>query len=168
MKRLFYTTLVFLALSSISAADGNTELSISTGNYAPFTDETAPNQGLVNQRITQIASAAGYTVKFDYLPWMRALELARTGKYAASSYWYFSAERQADFFHVGPVLYDELVFITRQDQVFPDWTELTELSALTFGAVPGYTYTEEFWRLSEAGEITVETAQSDESNLRKL
>ena len=150
-----------------SMAEANV-LRIASGEYAPFTDQNAPGGGIVNEFVTQVAETAGYTVEFDYLPWMRSLELTRTGRYVASSYWFFREEREEEFIHVGPVVSDRLVFFRRVETELPEWTDILDLSDFRIGAVTGYTYTPDFWDQAEAGELTVETAQSDEANLRKL
>jgi len=143
-------------------------LAVATGEYAPFTDPSAPDGGIVNRRIRQIAEAAGYEVEFRYMPWMRALEQTRSARFAATSFWYYKEDREAEFIHVGPVVRDRVVFFRRSDVDMPDWSRLEDLGGLTVGAVSGYTYTTEFWDLADAGLLNVEIAQSDEANLRKL
>ncbi len=143
-------------------------LQIATGDYAPFTDQNAPDDGLVNNVVREMAHAAGYEVEFTYLPWMRALELTRNARFSATSYWYFQREREADFIHVGPIVSDRLVFFRRADSPLPHWTALGDLGDITIGAVTGYTYTDDFWDLAANGTLRVETAQTDEANMRKL
>ena len=158
---------LFFSAGQIASADQNV-LRIATGDYAPFADQTAPDDGIVNDTVRRIAQSAGFSVEFEYMPWMRALEMTRSARFFATSYWYFSEERVADFIHVGPVVYERMVLIRRADTPFPEWHSLRDLSGMTIGAVTGYTYTEDFWDLAEAGELRVETAQNDEANLRKL
>lgn len=141
---------------------------IATGEYAPFTDSTAPNGGTVNEFVQEIAEVAGYEVEFDYLPWMRGLELTRLGRYAGASYWFFNEEREADFIHVGPVNIDRMVLFRRADADIPAWSDIGDLADLTLGAVTGYTYTPDFWEMAESGQLNVQVAQNDEANIRKL
>lgn len=143
-------------------------ISIATGDYPPFTDAAAPDGGLVNAVVAAIAEAAGLQAAFDYMPWARALEVTRQGDYAATSFWYQSDERAADFIHVGPIIEDRLVLFHLRDTVVPDWTVLTDLAGLRIGAVTGYTYTADFWDLAEAGALTVDVAHSDLANFRKM
>ncbi len=158
-------SLVFLC----GAAHAETEiLRISSGDYAPFADQSAPDGGIVNARIHEIAEQAGFEVEFEYMPWMRGLELTRIGRYAGASYWFYREEREADFIHVGPVVADQMVLFRRVDTDLPEWTDVQDLREMTFGAVTGYTYTPDFWDLAEAGVLSVQTAQNDEANFRKL
>ncbi len=154
-------------LATAAAAD-QPVLAIATGEYAPFTDSNAADGGVVNAQVAAIAEAAGYRAVFDYMPWMRALELTRNGRFPVSSYWYQSDERAVDFIHVGPIVQDDIVFFHRADMTLPDWSTLSDLADLRIGAVTGYTYTPGFWDAAAAGTINVQTAQTDEANLRKL
>lgn len=143
-------------------------LRVATGEYPPFTDETAADGGIANNAVAELANTAGLDVTFEYMPWMRSLELTRSGRFEATSYWLHSEEREGDFIHVGPILEDKVVFFRLADTEEPSWTNLEELSHLKIGAVTGYTYGDGFWQLAEDGAITVETAPNDEANMRKL
>lgn len=168
MSRLIGAVVMAVASFAAQASAESPVLNVATGDYPPFTDQTAPDGGVINASVQAVAVAAGFDVVFDYMPWMRALEMARSGRFQATSYWFYNAEREADFIHVGPVNTDRLVLFHRAGETLPDWSDLTDLDGLTIGAVSGYTYTEEFWDLAEAGIIDVNTAQSDEANFRKI
>lgn len=169
MMRLLRNVAVAVSVLAGTAvhAEGDT-LRIATGEYAPFADSGHPAGGLVNAFVAEIGEDAGYAVDFDYMPWMRSLELARTGRYAATSYWYFNQDREADFIHVGPVLTERMVLFRRVDTELPSWEDISDLNEFSIGAVTGYTYTPDFWDLAADGQLLVETAQDDAANLRKL
>lgn len=160
---LAVSALVVMPLTSVAK-----EIRVATGEYPPFTDSSGANGGLVNSFISQIANNAGMSVAFDYQPWKRSLELTRVGRFDATSFWYFSPEREKDFIHVGPIMKDRLVFFRRADTPEPKWNELADLTGLKIGAVSSYTYTPEFWQLKEDGVLNVELAPSDEANFKKL
>ncbi|MEY1557605.1 substrate-binding periplasmic protein [Yoonia sp. R2331] len=143
-------------------------LVVATGEYSPYTGEQLENGGFVNETVAEIAKNAGYEPDFRFMPWRRGLEAVRRGTFHASSFWYFSEERNADFIHVGPVSSERLVFFHRTDRTLPDWQDLSDLSGLRIGAVPEFTYTPELWELAENGTLTVVTAPTDEANLKKL
>jgi polar amino acid transport system substrate-binding protein len=96
------------------------------------------------------------------------LELTRSGRFDAASFWYFSEDRNEDFIHVGPVGQDRLVFFIHSSTPVVDWQDLPDLRQYSFGAVAGYTYTKRFWQLGQDGVLTIQIAPSDEANLRKL
>lgn len=158
------TLAVLIGAGAISA----NPLRIATGDYAPFTDQGMPDGGTVNRLVSAAATAAGYDAEFQYLPWKRALEMTRSARFEATSFWFYSAERETDFIHVGPIYRDRLVFFHRREDGPLNWTVLSDLSEMRIGAVTGYTLTAEFWTLAERGVLAVDLAPSDEANLRKL
>jgi len=164
LKFLLCGTLIW-AVPDVAQAE---PLRIASGEYPPFTGSSQTDGGIVNARISQIAQAIGYEVEFEYFPWMRSLELTRGGRYFGTSYWYYNADRETDFIHVGPVVENRLVLFRRVDRDLPEWATIADLRGITIGAVTGYTYTDDFWDLAESGVLTVELAQSDAANLRKL
>lgn len=166
MTRLLITVLALLCL--VTAPVLGQELRIATGDYPPFIDANAADGGIVNQTVAEMAEKAGYSPSFEYMPWMRALELARAGRYHATSAWYFSEKRRKDFIHVGPVVEDRLVFFRRKSTALERWENLADLSPYKIGAVTGYTITAEFWQLADDGVLSVQLAPSDEANFRKL
>ncbi|MGI9488689.1 MAG: substrate-binding periplasmic protein [Geminicoccaceae bacterium] len=124
--------------------------------------------GHVNRIVARASQEVGIDVEFQFLPWKRALEEARRGHYAASSYWYHSEDREQDFIHVGPISEERIVFFHRRDHDVPSWSSLDDLSGFKIGATNGYTYSKAFWDAAEGGKLTVEVAADDVTNLRKL
>ncbi|MEM6387503.1 MAG: transporter substrate-binding domain-containing protein [Pseudomonadota bacterium] len=159
---------VFVAVMGAASAGSAMEVTIATGEYAPFSSEELDGFGSVNERLSDYADTAGLELIFEFMPWMRALESTRRGHFVATSYWYFSEDRQADFIHVGPLVQDRLVLFGRSDTVIVAPGDLTSLGDLTVGIVPGYTYTTEFWELVESGALKVSEGPNDMANLRKL
>ena len=167
VHKLIFAVIGLCLATSVSQAE-TPPLSISTGDHPPFTSETLSGGGIVNSYISRIAERAGLTAEFHYMPWKRVIETARNGTYQASSYWYYSEEREADFIHVGPVSHEEEVFFVLTDSGVPEWENLEDLQGLRIGATLGYTYTSEFWDLGESGILTLSPAPESLSNFRKL
>lgn len=159
---------VSVALAAGAARADQPVLTIATGEYPPHTGAELEGYGTASQVVTAVLEEAGFRAEYSFLPWKRALEEARQGRYPATSWWAFSEERTGDFIHVGPVLESPIVFFRMKDTEAPDWTELPDLAGMRIGAVPGYTYTAEFWELAEDGTLDVHLAPSDEANIRKL
>ncbi|RMF14606.1 MAG: hypothetical protein D6758_11220 [Gammaproteobacteria bacterium] len=103
------------------------------------------------------------------MPWKRAMETARSGKYAATSFWFYSQDREADFIHSDPVMNMKTVFFhLRTTPVPEDWSSLEQLRGFRIGATRGYTYTKDFWELAQQGTLQVDVVTDDEQNMRKL
>lgn len=155
-------------LSMATAAADASPLRIVAGEYPPYASEAMDQYGPVSRIIAQVSKEAGFDAEFEFRPWKRGLEEARLGRYAASSYWYYSEDREQDFIHVGPLTDEEIVFFHRKDLDVPSWSSLADLSGFRVGATNGYTYTEAFWEAAENGTLTVEIAADDLTNLKKL
>jgi len=155
------------ALVALSTAAHAETITISTGEYAPFTGESLPNHGVVNGLVTRVAEHAGLDVEFEYMPWKRALETARNGQVQASSYW---GERpdQTGLAMVGPFTLDRNVLFYRTDNPVQEFEDVTELEDVVIGVTHGYSYTPVFWANVENGSIETQTAKDDASNFRKL
>lgn len=166
---IWYVFLVFGLVIGLNPGPARAEqLMIATGEFPPYADSTTPDGGLVNGVIAAAATRVGIQATFLYMPWKRAIEATRAGRYDATSFWYYSEDRTADFIHVGPVSVERIVFLHRTDSPPPEWETLSDLAGLRIGAVPGYTYTPEFWELAAAGTLTVIEGPTDEANVRKL
>lgn len=166
MMKPFISAVFGAALAFGSALQAET-ITVTTGEYAPFTGEALPEGGLVNGLVTRIAAKAGIEVEYEYMPWKRALEITRQGKKAASSYW-SPREDTTGLTIVGPVSVGETVLFFRKDKPIPDFQSPYEVEGITIGATLGYGYYPEFWARGESGDYTIQTAKDDISNFRKL
>ena len=165
LRPLASIALVFLA--GISFA-GDNRLVISTGEFSPWTDSQSEHSGFTNRVIREALNRQGYSVEFRYWPWKRALEIARSGKVDATSFWYISAENKRDFLYSQAISEHKEVFFYLKQNNIPNWEKLEDLKELRIGATRGFTYTEAFWRLHKAGVLDVEEVDNDELNFKKL
>jgi polar amino acid transport system substrate-binding protein len=118
--------------------------------------------------ITEAFQRQGYSVKFTYLPWKRAVIEAKNGEYSALSYVYFSKDREKEFYLSNPISEEKIVFFHLKSNPIKDWKTLDDLKNYKFGATRGYTYTQEFWQAVESKRLKVDTADSDKQNFKKL
>ncbi len=144
------------------------EVVVSTGEYAPWTSEKRADQGFVNRVVAEAFRREGMSVRFQYYPWRRTLEVLRAGRADASSFWFDDAERVREFLYSDPVSEHRELLFHRKNLSVPKWSALEDLAAFRFGATRGYTYTRAFWQLAGDGILTVEESADDESNFRKL
>ncbi|MEM7045588.1 MAG: transporter substrate-binding domain-containing protein [Pseudomonadota bacterium] len=163
-RSLVAIALCLLATSGAEAAS----FRIATGEYPPFTSSSMKHNGYVNHIIDRASEEVGIDLQFQFLPWARSLELAERGDYAASSYWFYTAERDKKFFHVGPVSKEPIVFFHRKDRHLSAWSSLDDLTGLKIGATNGYTYSKSFWEAANSGTLTVDVVADDETNIKKL
>ncbi len=161
---------LFIFLSGLAAINGQaqTVVTISSGEYPPWTGVTLRQGGFVNHLITEAFKRQGYQVKFSYFPWKRTYESAKKGQFAATSYWYKSPEREQHFYYSEPVNSEKLVFFHLKVKPIPDWKSFDDLKDFQIGATRGFTYTEEFWQAANSKRINVQIVTSELQNLRKL
>ncbi|SEK39293.1 polar amino acid transport system substrate-binding protein [Atopomonas hussainii] len=143
-------------------------VTISTGEFPPFTSADLPHGGVVNQLVQEAFAAQGYWVAFHYLPWQRAKREARAGRLQASSYWQCNAENEKDFLCSSALKHEQYVFFYHKSKPLPDWQNFADLRPYRLGATAGYSYSHEFWLAAETGLLQVELVQEDEQNIAKL
>ncbi|MGW8303246.1 MAG: substrate-binding periplasmic protein [Desulfobacterales bacterium] len=143
-------------------------ITIATLEYAPWTGQNLKSNGFVNHVITEAFQRGGYTVKFTYLPWKRALTETQNGKYAALSYVYWSQNREKEFYLSAPISVEKIVLFHLKSNPIKDWKTLDDLKNYKFGATRGYTYTKEFWDAATSKRLKVDVTDSDKQNFQKL
>jgi len=143
-------------------------ITISTLEYAPWTGKNLKDNGFVNHVITEAFKRKGYTVKYSYLPWQRALTETKNGKYSALSYVYWSKNREKEFFLSDPISEEKIVLFHLKTKPLKDWKTLDDLKDYQFGATRGYTYTKEFWEAAASKRLKVDVTDSDIQNFKKL
>lgn len=121
------------------------EFSFAIGEWPPFISSNAPGYGLHSELISEIFGSQGHTVKLEFYPWRRSLELTKVGTLPATYSWSYLQEREDDFIYPEHPL-DQLndVNFYRKDR-FPNglvplsFDELKGRS-LTVVGVEGYWY----------------------------
>ncbi len=163
------------ALLSVSArSEPAVEIvELATLDWPPYIGRELPDNGPVHSIVSQALARAGLSLRAEFRPWARAVEIARQGRMAGLFPEYLADERQADFlfsdpFPGGPiVLYrragEDLDFVA--DPMEEPEKALRGLSAQRFGVVRGYANTMAF---DAADYLLKEEATSDEINLKKL
>jgi len=99
-----------------------------------------------------------------FVPWNRALELARQGDYAGVLGMYYTEERAHDFIYTEPIYEDDIVFFSRKGENIT-YTTLQDLKPYTIGLLLGAAEIERFKQ--EPGSKFI-TSSSHEINLKNL
>ena len=165
MKNIFL--ILGLLITSISV-QAQTKITISTGEYAPFSGVNLKNDGFVNQVISEAFALNDIKVEFIYLPWRRAYNSAKNGDYDASSFWFLSEERQKDFLMSDPVSNDPLVLIQSTKSDVINWDKIEDLSGRSIGYTSGFTYPDNLMDAITKGDIKGQTAQDDRGSMKKI
>ena len=152
----------------VFSASAEEIITVSTLEYHPWTGKNLKNNGFVNHVITEAFKRRGFTVRYAYLPWKRAVLETKNGSYAALSYVYYSKDREKEFYLSDPISEEKIVLFHLKSNPIKAWTNLVDLSDYKFGATRGYTYTKKFWDLANTRRLMVDVTNSDIQNFKKL
>lgn len=140
---------------------------LTTGEYPPHHSEHLAHNGVLSRIVEEAFAEEGLRVEWGFFPWRRAYLLAATGQWHGTATWGRLPEREAEFLLSEPVFDIQLAFFHLKDRPF-QWQSMADLAGVRIGATLEYTYGERFESAAELGEITVDWARDDETNLRKL
>ena len=168
--------LVCMAVILLAASSGSAEspgqpdktITIATGEWAPWTGMDLPYNGFVCRVVEDVFSRAGYEVDFAFYPWQRAYAMILQGRADASAYWYISDRRKEDAYYSDPLTREKIVFFHLKTEPMADWETLADLEPYRIGVSRGNTYTDELWEMGEQGVLTLDKADGDLANFRKL
>lgn len=139
-------------------------LVIATLEWPPYIGTDLPDNGYVAKVIREALAASGLTVRFDFMPWARAVTLLRSGEIMVAAPVYHNAARDKDCVFSAPFPGGPLVLLAMPGRA-RRWKDLRELAGLRIGVTRGYGHTDAF---DAADFLTKEQANDDVSNLRKL
>lgn len=139
-------------------------LDIAATEYPPFYGAELEDNGFMTEIVVQAFDRAGFDSSVDFLPWKRAFEGTRDGKYDALFTMWYRQEREEHFLFSDPLPANELVFLVRAGDGGGTFEGFDALTDKTIGVVRGYAAPPGF---EEAG-LKVSEARDDEENLRKL
>lgn len=143
------------------------EIVVSTGEYPPFNSKHFRHNGLIPKIITEAFRLQGIKVRYLFAPWARAYKQSELGEVDATAQWYRSEKRAKTHLYSDTILNETLVWFHLKENPI-EWETLEDMQRYNIGAVTGYTYTAEFYRMIEAGELNVQFVTDDEQNYRKL
>lgn len=83
--------LIFLLLLSFSAYSGT--MTLASGEYAPYSGETIPNQGISTMIVKAIFSELKQDVQVSFMPWNRAMKNVSNGNVVGSYPWNINSDR---------------------------------------------------------------------------
>jgi polar amino acid transport system substrate-binding protein len=143
-------------------------IQIATGEFAPWSGKHLPHNGHVNHIIQEAFAAQKIAVEFVYLPWKRAFEETRLGKFDGTSYWYENTERRDTMLFSDPLIINRTVFFQHADMDPIQWKSFSDLNSYRMSATVGFTYTEDFYRAIDAQIINPIMVPSDLQNIKLL
>ncbi|MCF6247540.1 MAG: transporter substrate-binding domain-containing protein [Desulfobacula sp.] len=165
-KTIFLISLLFMFLYCPSISSQET-ITIATGDWPPLLEEQAKHYGYANHMLKLSFATQGIDCKFIFLPWKRAYELSKYGKYNVTNYWLCTKKRQKDFF-CGEAIITESYVLFHLKTMQLSWDTFNDLKPYKTGLTLGYTYTDEFVKMFDNKELEGDWVSTDTQNFKKL
>lgn len=143
---------------------GDTVTVAALDNYAPYSDGELPKLGFSNDLIVTVLERAGYEAEIHIMPWSRAMEMARTGRYDILASAWRRKEREADFAFSDPIAVNEVAFVKRSGDPF-EYNGVEDLEGKRVGVVREYSYDPAF---AQADGFQRDEVYTLLTNLQKL
>ncbi|HYC04285.1 MAG TPA: transporter substrate-binding domain-containing protein [Azospirillaceae bacterium] len=162
--------MLFLTAGLLASAPAAAEaVKLTSLDWPPFSGASLPLQGATTAVVQEVFKASGDAVTVEFLPWQRAVDTALKGQgYAGYFPEYFSKELADGSCNFSkPIGSSPLGFVELKAAPVT-WATLSDLKGKAIGTVQGYVNEAEFDRMAAAGELTVDPAPDDATNLRKV
>lgn len=163
MKKLTVGSLlcIFVCLSAgVGAAE---KITLATLNWQPFYGEDLPENGFFAALSREAFKRAGYEMELEFMPWKRALEMAKKGKYDGLLGAYFNEDREKEFFYTDSIARNEESFFQKKGKNIK-YENIDELKQYKVGGLRGSAPVK---ALQEKG-MTLEEVPDDILNIKKL
>lgn len=155
-----------LCLALLGAIAQGQTLRVATLEWAPYVGSDLPGNGLASRILNEALALNGDKAELVFLPWQRALNETREGRFDALMPAYLSPDRSQDFYTSMPLLDSQLGFFRRRDRALPiNPRDLDTLRPYRIGVVRGYVNQEGF---DAADFLNKDVVGSDWQNLEKL
>lgn len=159
---LFSVCLLHLTLT-IGLADEKT-VTLVADPWQPYYGEDLPNKGFVAELITEAYKRSGYKTKYFFLPWARAINDVKAGKYDGVPTAWYNEERTKIYTYSDPYIEGPIVLFTKKEKNI-SWKTLEDLKPYRIGVVRGYSYSPEF---TAADYLNKDESSTIHNNINKL
>lgn len=124
----------------VSHADGRTVV-IAANAWPPYVEDKSSTSGMATELVVKSLAKVGMKVELVFVPWARALDGVKHGRYAASYPWLITPERQVFAWYTKPIVGFKYVFFYRKDK-FESITfqTLKDLRGYSIVGMLGYYY----------------------------
>lgn len=136
--------------------------------WLPYVGHALPQDGMSAAIARAVAARAGYSIKIDYFPWKRAMQVGGGDPdYAGYFPAYHTAERARECHFSAPMGHSTVGLAIRVAEPL-SWHSLDDLAKDKLGVVLGYSNGEQFDAMVRQGKLSVDASISDTVNLKKL
>lgn len=158
-----FLAMLYLVCLACSASANDRVLKLASTEYPPYYNKTMEGNGFITQIIAAAFAESGYDIDVTFLPWARALESTKAGKYDGLFTVRYREDRTEFFAYSDPLPPNKIGFLKRSASTI-DFDTLADLKDRRIGIVRGYAVPPEF---DDVGLVTI-PADNNVENLRKL
>ena len=137
---------------------------LATDPWPPYYGPDLENQGYFTEISKSAFQRVGYQCDVVFVPWKRALEMAKLGKYDGVLGAFYNDERTQWFTYSAPISETYIVFFTAKGKNIR-YDSLKSLEPYKIGVINGYNYSEEF---DTAAYLKKEVVHTVSQNIQKL
>lgn len=165
---VFVFSALIAIFPSLSVASEKT-VEVTTLEWPPYTGPLLPKSGATSEVITEAFKKVDLDTKIVFLPWKRAIAMAKEDKEAIAYYPGYHCHHVEGFVPSNPIGNGPLGFAENVNAPIK-WKNLDDIGEqkLKIGTVLGYANTDEFDEKAGTGWIRAVPAPDDLTNLKKL
>ena len=150
------------------AADPANVLHLASLEWLPYVGPGLAGDGLAGTIAAAAAKQFSYTIRVDYFPWNRAMQMGgEDADYAGYFPAYYTPQRARNCYFSTPMGNSTIGLAYLKSEPL-QWEHLSDLSGMRIGVVTGYSNGKEFDALAEQGKLQLDASPGDAINLRKL
>lgn len=143
IQTLALTGAVLLLLAGTLRAEE--PITIAINAWPPYIEQGSRTKGLATEVVLAALKKVGVKAKIEIVPWARALDGVKHGRFTASYPWYETPERRTYALFSSSILESRNVFFYRRDRLGKvDYKKLTELQGYRIAGMLGYFYEHQF------------------------
>jgi len=150
------------------AAEAPHVMHLASLEWLPYVGPGLAGDGLSGTIAATAAKQFSYTVRVDYFPWKRAMQMGgEEAGYAGYFPAYYTPKRARSCYFSAPMGNSTVGLAYLKSEPL-QWQQVSDLAGMRIGVVAGYSNGKEFDALAEQGKLVLDPSPGDAINLRKL
>ena len=150
------------------AADSANVLHLASLEWLPYVGSGLVGDGLSGTIAATAAKQFSYTIRVNYFPWKRAMQMGgEDADYAGYFPAYYTPQRARNCYFSAPMGNSTIGLAYLKSEPL-QWEHLSDLASIRIGVVTGYSNGKDFDALAEQGKLHLDPSPGDAINLRKL
>ncbi len=141
------------------------QITLATGEWAPYTSTKLPGQGFATEIVSAIATEMGFELNVKFFPWSRAKKMVERNKVIGSFPWAVNDERKKKY-NLSNNFFNANTKFFYYDNKMKDvaWTRFDDLKEYKIGAVQDYSSRE----IIQKNGLKVRTIPNEKSGFKLL